>query len=300
MAKESFWRQALWTAAAAVPVAAGAYSVHSPAAVGAAWISWGVLAGIVPFLFFVFQKQGYGIEYGGKRSAVHLIWWICFMIFTAGLSPWLLTADDLGWARAGRWGMTALFVVLAAAVTVLLIAADYVTVHLWQAVRKRCSPFVTDTAVLAFFTGMAPLFLLVPFVSAEMYFFGSMDAVPFFISRWMTAALEVKMVLAMASIPLYLYGVGRGSGWRRALEAVFTALFWLILAYVPLMVSLRIPGDGAWRTYADPAYLSVIPILSDLWLAAGALRASRLVTGWIFSSVGERGPEEKQENCSRR
>ena len=58
----------------------GRYSVHSPAAVGAAWLSWGVLAGIVPFLFFVFQKQGYGIEYGGKRSAVHLIWWICFMI----------------------------------------------------------------------------------------------------------------------------------------------------------------------------------------------------------------------------
>lgn len=292
MGNKSFWRQALWMAVVSVPIAAGAYSTHALSSSGAAWLSWGVLAGIVPFLFFVFQKQGYGREYGGKRSAVHLIWWSCFMILTAGLSPWLLTAGDLGWDRLGRWGMTAVFVGLAAASTVLLIALDYVTLHIWKALKDRGHSFLTDTAVLTFFTGLVPLFLLTPFVSAELYFFGSGAAMAFFLSRWMTAALEVKMVLAMVSIPLYLYGLGSRSGWERALRAVFTALFWLILVYVPLVISLHIPSDGAWRVYGDPAYLSVFPLLSDLWLAAGALGASRAVTGWILSSVNK---EEQQK-----
>lgn len=66
------------------------------------------------------------------------------------------------------------------------------------------------------------------------------------------------------------------------MTSVFSAIFWLFLLFIPVVVSSRITGSGLWRAYLDPSYLSVFPYLSDFWLTGLALMGARRLTAWIF------------------
>lgn len=50
------------------------------------------------------------------------------------------------------------------------------------------------------------------------------------------------------------------------MQTIFTAVFWLMLAFIPFIISTHLPSTGSWRAYGDPSYLSIFPYLSDLWL----------------------------------
>ena len=65
-------------------------------------------------------------------------------------------------------------------------------------------------------------------------------------------------------------------------QVVFTALFYLMLIYIPIIISLRLPMAGEWRAYADPAYISLFPVLSDLWSVGLSMIIGGYVAKWIF------------------
>lgn len=92
----------------------------------------------------------------------------------------------------------------------------------------------------------------------------------------------LKIFLAMASFAVYLYFALSGTKGRRATQVVFTALFYLMLIYIPIIISLRLPMAGEWRAYADPAYISLFPVLSDLWSVGLSMIIGGYVAKWIF------------------
>ena len=55
-----------------------------------------------------------------------------------------------------------------------------------------------------------------------------------------------------------------------------------MLIYIPIIISLRLPMAGKWRAYADPAYISLFPVLSDLWSVGLSIIIGGYVVKWIF------------------
>lgn len=281
-----FLLQVLWLAVLVVPIPAGAFAVHTPDAMLVAFLSYTALATLVPFFYFQVQKSGYGIGEGKRRSAVHLVNALgllgCFW-----MAVWFgIAGEERLWQLLGAAAGTA----LAAAVLVLLLAlllwSDIALLRLYDRISGR-REWTARWLGLSFFIGWIPGWLL-----AALFFFsftgldGGMVFF-FYMTTGMTWILYMKLFLAMMGICFYLYFGETGSRWRRALQVVFTAIFWLMLVYIPLLASLYLPSAGAWRAYADPSYLSICPFLSDLWLTGAAYAAGRKLTAWIYAA-GER------------
>lgn len=104
----------------------------------------------------------------------------------------------------------------------------------------------------------------------------------FFVSTILEKTFFLKIFLAMVSFAVYLYFALSGTKGRRATQVVFTALFYLMLIYIPIIISLRLPMAGEWRAYADPAYISLFPVLSDLWSVGLSMIIGGYVAKWIF------------------
>ena len=56
----------------------------------------------------------------------------------------------------------------------------------------------------------------------------------------------------------------------------------VFVIYIPIIISLRLPMAGEWRAYADPAYISLFPVLSDLWSVGLSMIIGGYVAKWIF------------------
>ena len=54
--------------------------------------------------------------------------------------------------------------------------------------------------------------------------------------------------------------------------------------FIPFVISIRMPWEGNWRAYLDPAYFSMFPFISDMWVLAIALWSGQKITQWIFSA----------------
>lgn len=280
-------RQSLWLSAGSVPVAAGAYAVHSVPAIQAGLLSFAVLSFFLPFLFFVFQKRGFGAAWGVRRSAVHIVWWAVVLLTFLGVLALSSSGEERLWEGAHPALMTAAAVVILSILVTAMVFLDYGTLHLYDRLRKG-APFVKEWLALTFFIGLVPAaalfcviasswqtFLLVYEASPQM---ALMEAAQLF-----PMVLLMKAVLAMVSIAVCLVSSGEGSRWQRNLTAVFTALLWLIFTYAPFVLSMEIPGEAPWRLYLDPSYLSAVPLLSDLWTTGLSLYAGRNLSRWIFS-----------------
>ena len=93
----------------------------------------------------------------------------------------------------------------------------------------------------------------------------------------------LKIFLAMASFAvLSVFLLCQGQKEDGQHQVVFTALFYLMLIYIPIIISLRLPMAGKWRAYADPAYISLFPVLSDLWSVGLSIIIGGYVVKWIF------------------
>lgn len=283
---KDFFRQALWLSVCTVPIPAGAYAVHTPDALAMTFLSFTALAILIPFFFFSVQKSGYGSEWGKKRCGVHLITAasvlsLFWMILWFGIGQ-----EERFWKAAGTVAGTILGTVALVIVMAAILRLDYVFLALYKRLRKK-GTFLSRWGALVFFTGCLPGFVL-----SGLLFFGltRLDGgmvFVLFVSAGMAWVLYLKIALAMASIAFYLYFSLEQTKLLRAVQVVFTAFFWLLFLYIPMVVSLQLPLTGGWRVYADPAYLSIAPFLSDLWLAGAALWVGEKVTAWI-GAAGEK------------
>lgn len=279
---KEFMRQALWLAVPIVPIPAGAFAVHTPEAILMGALCFSVLVLLIPFFYFLIQKNGFGREFGAARAGIHLVMGLAFLLLLWGFLWFSVGAEERFWTAAGPVVGT----VAAAAVLLvfhgLLLAADYGAAVLYHRLCEK-SRAIAAWLALVFLTGLVPgvaiggmLFLALTGLDQGMMFV-------FYVSTGLSWILFLKIGLAMMVIPLYLFATESGSQWKRSLQVIFTAFFWFICLYIPLVISLRLPVYGAWRTYADPSYLSIVPFLSDLWLMGIAYVGGKKVTEWIFA-----------------
>lgn len=284
---KDFWRQALWLSVCIVPIPAGAFAVHTPDALLVCVLSYTLLALLIPFFYFSVQRAGYGSVWGKKRCAVHLpvssslsvLFW---MVLWFGIGK-----EEAFWKAAGPVLGTAAFAALLVLLLAGMLRLDGAFLSLYERLKRR-SRSLAEWLALAFFTGFLP-----SAAAAALLFFalarldGGMVLV-FYLSTGLTWILWAKIILAMMGISFYLYFSQEGPRLNRMIQVVFTAFFWLIFLYIPIVTSLRLDAVGAWRVYADPAYLSIAPWVSDLWLTGAAYWAGKKVTAWIAAAAGEK------------
>ncbi len=281
---QKFWRHVLWLSVIIVPIPAGAFAVHTPDSLLACFLSYTLLALLVPFFYFSFQRSGYGAEWGSLRRGPHLV--LTLSVLTVfWMALWFFIGrEEALWKSIGMIPGTALFAVVLIAVNGVILRLDTAALVLYEKIRAAHGEAARWLA-LCFFTGFLPgtAVLMLLFFSLTRLDGGMVFVL--YLSEGLTWILWLKIILAMMGIVFYLYFTLPGTRLTRMIQVVFTAFFWLICLYLPLVISLRIAGMSAWRVYADPAYLAIAPYLSDLWMTGIAYWAGRKVTAWICAAA---------------
>lgn len=279
-----FLRQALWLSVCIVPVPAGAFAVQTADMLLVSLLVLAALGTLVPFLYFGAQRTGYGAAYGKRRCAVHLecalsvflTLFLCVWAAAAGGASLETGLGHAGSAAAGGAGMLLLML--------LIFAMDAAAMRLYDRLA-RGGEKRRQWLALSFFTGWIPGVLLLAAAVLAATGLGMTFLFVLFLAGALNWVLWLKIVTGMMSFAFYLYFSAEGTRTRRTIQVVFSAALWLLLLYAPLVASLQIPGSGAWRAWADPAYLSIVPFLSDLWAVGLAYLGGQKIAAWIYAAA---------------
>ena len=241
------------------------------------------LAGwIMPFFYYMIQKRRTKIEYGGYRGAAHLVIWPVSSVFAAALLWYFLDVFQRLNSDNKILFILSAFLIMTALIVISFAAAYYSAKCYF---RLKDKEFLRRWLAVCFFTGLIPASVMISFFS--LYFLQSIELAPYYVLFFVTNMIEkaflLKIGLAMITFSLYLYFSLNGTKGKRMTEVIFTAIFYLMIIYIPIVFSLYIPGNAAWRAYADPAYLSIFPVLSDLWSVFLALWLGNKTAQWIFT-----------------
>ncbi len=279
-----FLRQSLWLSVLIVPVPAGMFAVQTAHMLLVSLLTLTVLGTAVPFLYFSAQKRGWGAEDGKRRCAVHLECALSvFALLWLGL--WSAAAEGaaletgLGPALSAAAGGTAMLLVM-----LVIFSLDRGVLALYRRLFSL-GEARRQWLALSFLAGWIPGVILCAVFALALANAGSPFLFLLVMSGGMTWALYLKVFLGLMGIVFYLYFSAGGQRLRRVIQVVFTGALWLLALYAPLVLSVQIPGAGAWRVWADPAYLSIFPFLSDLWTVGLAYWAGRKITAWIYAAA---------------
>lgn len=275
-------KQWLWMLALVLPWGIGGFVMHTAASLSAGMLLYWGTGLVIPILFFLFQRKGWGSELGAYRAATHCIWWLSFLFVEMTLFWNYLPVID-GAFKANKIPVSiAVALAMALFVTVVLVL-DYVTVRVYQHIKAKGGLWAS-WAGLVFVSGLIPGLALTSFLA--LYAAGGMRLDPFTASFFLMEIFSFffygKIVLAMVAFGVYLFFALEGSKGQRITQVIFSAIFWIMVAYIPFVISLHMPGTANWRAYLDPSYLSIFPILSDMWMMGLSLFAGQAVTKWIF------------------
>lgn len=279
---KKFWLQPLWMAALTVPWGIGGFIAHTGFSLSAGLGAYWLLGLVLPFFFFVIQNKGYGAEVGPARGIIHLPVWISLVIVQVVVFWNYLTKADIAWKTNPIPTGIGVFLVLLffAFITVPI---DYMLAALYHSLKEK-GGLKYRWLASAFFTGLIPGTLLISMV--VLFAIGETRLDPFtgmlFLMEVMTISFWMKIALAMMTFGIYLFTQFDGSKGRRAVQTIFTAVFWLMLAFIPFIISTHLPSTGSWRAYGDPSYLSIFLYLSDLWLTGFSIWGADKLTNWIF------------------
>ncbi len=281
---QNFWRHVLWLSVIIVPIPAGAFAVHTPDSLLACFLSYTILALLVPFFYFSFQRAGYGAAWGSRRRGPHLVVTLAVLTIFWMVLWFFIGKEEALWKSIGMIPGTALFAALLVLLNGVILRLDTAALSLYEKIRAAHGEMARWLA-LCFFTGLVPgtAVMMLLFFSLT-HLDGGMVFV-LFLSEGLTWILWMKILLAMMGIVFYLYFTLPGTRLTRMVQVVFTAFFWLICLYIPLIISLRMASMSAWRVYADPAYLAIAPFLSDLWMVGIAYWGGKKVTAWICAAA---------------
>lgn len=277
-----FLIQLLWLMVFIVPWGIGGFAIHRAAALSIGMLLYWGTGLLVPVFFFLFQRKGYGEEWGAYRAAVHVPLWLSVIcIEMTAFWNYLPTADQAFKDHPIPVAVL-LFAVMAVFVAVT-IGLDYLLLPLYQKLKEKGGLWASWLGSV-FFCGVLPGTAITAFMG--LYTVGGMRLDPFtagfFLMEIFSFVFYGKVLLAMMTFGTFLFFSLEGTKGRRMTQVVFTAIFWIMLVYIPFVISLHLPGTGTWRAYMDPSYLSVFPILSDLWMCGLAILAGEKITAWIF------------------
>lgn len=275
-------KQLLWLLALTVPWGLGGFVVHTAFSLSLGTIVYWAAGLLVPLIFYLVQKKGWGSELGGYRSAVHGPVWISLVIVEMVVFWNYLPSIDRIWKTSSVPAAAASFLVLSFFVILAFFLDRWISLIYVR--LKEKNTLATRWLGSAFFSGLIPGTAMISFLG--LYYAGGMRLDPFTASFFLMEIFGFvfygKILLAMMTFGVFLFLSLEGPRGERAVTSVFSAIFWLFLLFIPVVVSSRITGSGLWRAYLDPSYLSVFPYLSDLWLTGLALMGARRLTAWIF------------------
>ncbi len=278
----NFIHQLLWLMAVVVPWGIGGFLVHTSQAMALGLaVYWG--AGLlVPLVFFLVQQKGYGSEWGAWRAAVHGPVWIALVILQLVVF-WSYLPIINGAFKANPVPISLLVFCVLLLLVAITVVLDYALCRVYEKLGEK-KEFYKLWAGTSFFTGVIPGVAILAFLG--LYYGNGMRLDPFTASLFLLEIFSYifygKIALGMVTFGTYVFGAQEGNKGKRLTMAAFGGIFWLMLLYIPFVISVNLPGDASWRAYFDPSYLSVFPVLSDLWLNGLALLAGRKVTEWIF------------------
>lgn len=275
-------KQMLWLLALTIPWGLGGFVVHTAFSLSLGTIVYWAAGLLVPLIFYLVQKKGWGSELGGYRSAVHGPVWISLVIVEMVVFWNYLPSIDRIWKTSPVLAAAASFLVLSFFVILAFFLDRWISLIYVR--LKEKSTLAARWLGSAFFSGLIPGTAMISFLG--LYYAGGMRLDPFTASFFLMEIFGFvfygKILLAMMTFGVFLFLSLEGPRGERAVTSVFSAIFWLFLLFIPVVVSSRITGSGLWRAYLDPSYLSVFPYLSDLWLTGLALMGARRLTACIF------------------
>lgn len=275
-------KQMLWLLALTIPWGLGGFVVHTAFSLSLGTIVYWAAGLLVPLIFYLVQKKGWGSELGGLRGAVHGPVWISLVIVEMVVFWNYLPSIDRIWKTSLVPAAAASFLVLSFFVILAFFLDRWLSLIYVR--LKEKNTLAARWLGSAFFSGLIPGTAMISFLG--LYYAGGMRLDPFTASFFLMEIFGFvfygKILLAMMTFGIFLFLSLEGPRGERAVTSVFSAIFWLFLLFIPVVVSSRITGSGLWRAYLDPSYLSVFPYLSDLWLTGLALMGARRLTAWIF------------------
>lgn len=275
-------KQLLWLLALTIPWGLGGFVVHTAFSLSLGIIVYWAAGLLVPLIFYLVQKKGWGSELGGLRGAVHGPVWISLVIVEMVVFWNYLPSIDRIWKTSPVPAAAAAFLVLSFFVILAFFLDRWISLIYVR--LKEKNTLAARWLGSAFFSGLIPGTAMISFLG--LYYAGGMRLDPFtasfFLMEIFGFVFYAKILLAMMTFGVFLFLSLEGPRGERAVTSVFSAIFWLFLLFIPVVVSSRITGSGLWRAYLDPSYLSVFPYLSDLWLTGLALMGARRLTAWIF------------------
>lgn len=275
-------KQLLWLLALTIPWGLGGFVVHTAFSLSLGTIVYWAAGLLVPLIFYLVQKKGWGSELGGLRGAVHGPVWISLVIVEMVVFWNYLPSIDRIWKTSPVPAAAAAFLVLSFFVILAFFLDRWLSLIYVR--LKGKNTLAARWLGSAFFSGLIPGTAMISFLG--LYYAGGMRLDPFTASFFLMEIFGFvfygKILLAMMTFGVFLFLSLEGPRGERAVTSVFSAIFWLFLLFIPVVVSSRITGSGLWRAYLDPSYLSVFPYLSDLWLTGLALMGARRLTAWIF------------------
>lgn len=275
-------KQLLWLLALTIPWGLGGFVVHTAFSLSLGTIVYWAAGLLVPLIFYLVQKKGWGSELGGLRGAVHGPVWISLVIVEMVVFWNYLPSIDRIWKTSPVPAAAAAFLVLSFFVILAFFLDRWISLIYVR--LKEKNTLAARWLGSAFFSGLIPGTAMISFLG--LYYAGGMRLDPFTASFFLMEIFGFvfygKILLAMMTFGVFLFLSLEGPRGERAVTSVFSAIFWLFLLFIPVVVSSRITGSGLWRAYLDPSYLSVFPYLSDLWLTGLALMGARRLTAWIF------------------
>lgn len=275
-------KQMLWLLALTIPWGLGGFVVHTAFSLSLGTIVYWAAGLLVPLIFYLVQKKGWGSELGGLRGAVHGPVWISLVIVEMVVFWNYLPSIDRIWKTSPVPAAVASFLVLSFFVILAFFLDRWLSLIYVR--LKEKNTLAARWLGSAFFSGLIPGTAMISFLG--LYYAGGMRLDPFTASFFLMEIFGFvfygKILLAMMTFGVFLFLSLEGPRGERAVTSVFSAIFWLFLLFIPVVVSSRITGSGLWRAYLDPSYLSVFPYLSDLWLTGLALMGARRLTAWIF------------------
>lgn len=275
-------KQLLWLLALTIPWGLGGFVVHTAFSLSLGTIVYWAAGLLVPLIFYLVQKKGWGSELGGLRGAVHGPVWISLVIVEMVVFWNYLPSIDRIWKTSSVPAAAASFLVLSFFVILAFFLDRWLSLIYVR--LKEKNTLAARWLGSAFFSGLIPGTAMISFLG--LYYAGGMRLDPFTASFFLMEIFGFvfygKILLAMMTFGIFLFLSLEGPRGERAVTSVFSAIFWLFLLFIPVVVSSRITGSGLWRAYLDPSYLSVFPYLSDLWLTGLALMGARRLTAWIF------------------
>lgn len=275
-------KQLLWLLALTIPWGLGGFVVHTAFSLSLGTIVYWAAGLLVPLIFYLVQKKGWGSELGGLRGAVHGPVWISLVIIEMVVFWNYLPSIDRIWKTSPVPAAAAAFLVLSFFVILAFFLDRWLSLIYVR--LKEKNTLAARWLGSAFFSGLIPGTAMISFLG--LYYAGGMRLDPFTASFFLMEIFGFvfygKILLAMMTFGVFLFLSLEGPRGERAVTSVFSAIFWLFLLFIPVVVSSRITGSGLWRAYLDPSYLSVFPYLSDLWLTGLALMGARRLTAWIF------------------